>query len=46
MTVGAALADDSGRVVPGIVLLLLFGAAVFLLIAIAVTWASTQVVLP
>jgi len=46
MPVGVAPADDSGRVVPGIVLLLLFGAAVFLLIAIAVTWASAQVALP
>jgi hypothetical protein len=37
VTVGVAPADDSGRVVTGIVLLLLFGAGLILLIAMTVT---------
>lgn len=45
MKVGAA-GDDSGRVVPGIVLLLLFGAGVFLLMSMAFSWAGAQVPIP
>ena len=43
VTVGVAPEDDSGRVLPGAVWLLLFAAALFLLLAIVLAWAGAQV---
>jgi hypothetical protein len=40
--VGVAPGDDSGRVLPGLVWLVLFGAAVFLLLAIVLAWVARQ----
>ena len=42
VTVGVAPMDDSGRVIPGVVLLLLFGASLFLLLAMVMQWAGHQ----
>jgi hypothetical protein len=43
VTVTVAPADDSGRLLPGVVWLLLFGAGVFLLMVMVFTWAGAQV---
>jgi hypothetical protein len=42
VTVDVAPMDDSGRVIPGVVLLMLFGASVLLLLAMVMQWAGHQ----
>jgi hypothetical protein len=43
VNVGVALVDESGRLLPPVVLLLLFAAGVFILMAMVLSWAGGQV---